>query len=183
MRGLAIAIALGSLAGPALADDAAPGASEPAAAPPRPPTPFDRGRISLNVSLGTQRTFDETYFAVGGRIGYYVLDGLEVGFGGVKWFGGDPSIAMISPELRYVLYPVDWSFRPFVGGFYHHWFIGDPYDDYDTVGGTLGVMYAQRGSALVLGLGATVEHVVSTCDDMTEDCTMIYPAVFLGFSL
>jgi len=183
MRGLVIVVALGVLAAPAVADEIAPPGAEPAPPPPKPPTPFDRGRISLNVSLGTQRSFDKTYFAVGGRVGYYVLDGLEVAFGGVKWFGGDPSLAMISPEVRYVLYPVDWSFRPFVGGFYHHWFIGDPFDDYDTIGGTLGVMYTQRGSAFVLGLGATIERVVSDCDSTAQDCTMIYPAVFLGISL
>jgi hypothetical protein len=147
------------------------------------PTPFDQGRISLGLSLGTQRSFDETYFSVGGRVGYYVLPGLELGVSGLKLFGGGPSIAMASPEARYVLYPVDWPARPFVGAFYRHWFIGAPYDDYDTLGGTLGVLWAQ-GSGLVLGIGLTVERVVSSCDSSNgDDCTLIYPALVVGLSL
>jgi hypothetical protein len=157
--------------------------SMPAIADERPPTPYDQGRISVGLSLGTQRSFDHTYFSVGGRFGYYVLPGLELAVAGLKLFGGDPSIAMASPEARYVLYPVDWPARPFVGAFYRHWFIGTPYDDYDTLGGTLGVLWAQ-GSGLVLGIGVTVERVVSSCDSSNgDDCTLIYPALVVGLSL
>ena len=157
-------------------------AAQPATPDPdqRPPTPYDQGRFTISASLGTQSSFDHTYFAIGARFGRYMLPGLELALGGLKLFGGGPSIAMVSPEVRYVLYPVDWSVRPFVGGFYRHMFIGGAFDDYDTLGGTLGFVWNQRGSSLVLGLGGTVERVVSTC---TEDCTLVYPSLVLGVSL
>ena len=167
----------------AIAAGASAAAAQPAGPDPdqRPPTPYDQGRLTINASLGTQRSFDHTYFAIGARFGRYMLPGLELALGGLKLFGGGPSIAMVSPEVRYVLYPVDWSVRPFVGGFYRRWFIGAPYNDYDTVGATLGILWS-AGGGFVFGLGATVEHVVSACDDSVEDCTFLYPALVLGVS-
>ena len=144
------------------------------------PTPFDRGKFSLGVLLGTQSAFGERYFAVGGGVGYFVLPGLEVGVSGAKWFGGGdgPSVAVARPSLRYVAVIVPGPVKPFAGSFYNHWFIGDELDDVDSVGGTLGIVWYQRGSPVVISVGATVERIVSEC---TEDCTDIYPA--LGFSI
>jgi len=145
---------------------------------PDPPTPFDRGRISLGLGLGSQSSFGERYFVAGGAFGYYVLSGLEVGVRGAKWFGDGPSVANITPAVRFVAFMVPGSIKPFIGTFYSHWFIGDAFDDVDSVGGTLGIVWHQ-GRGLVLSVGATVERIVSEC---TADCTDVYPALSLGLS-
>ncbi len=67
---------------------------------------------------------------------------------------------------------------PYIGGFYTHWFITGAYDDVDTIGARAGLLYLS--GSLVLGLGAAVEHTVSTC--MT-DCDQIYPDFTISFAL
>jgi hypothetical protein len=142
------------------------------------PTPWDRGRISLSITLASEDAFDESYFLVGAGVGYFVLTGLEVGLDGVHWFGGDPGISVLSPQLRYVAVPLGWPLLPYVGAFYTHYFIGDPFEDFDTVGARLGAVYHQ-GSGLIVGVGGIAERIVSDCND---DCTSIYPEVSVGFS-
>lgn len=141
-------------------------------------TPWDRGRIALSLSLGSEEAFGDDYFLVGAGVGYFVLDGLEVGLDGVRWFGGDPGISVVSPGLRYVAVPLGWPVLPYVGAFYTHYFIGGPFDDFDTVGGRLGLVL-HRGGGLVLGVGVIAERIVSDCD---EDCTSIYPELSIGFT-
>lgn len=142
------------------------------------PTPWDRGSIAVSFGVASQEAFDEDYFHVGAGIGYFVADGLELGFDGAHWFGGDPGISLASPHVRYVAVPLGWPLLPYVGGFYAHYFIGDPFDDFDTIGGRFGALYHQ-GGGLVVGVGGAVERVVSDCND---DCTSIYPEVSIGFS-
>jgi hypothetical protein len=141
-------------------------------------TPWDRGRIAISLSLGSEEAFGDDYFLVGAGVGYFVLDGLEVGVDGVRWFGGDPGISVVSPGLRYVAVPLGWPVLPYVGGFYTHYFIGGPFEDFDTVGARLGLVL-HRGGGLILGGGAIAERIVSDCN---EDCTSIYPELSVGFT-
>lgn len=143
-----------------------------------PPTPWDQGRISLGISLGSQGAFGERYFAVGGGVGYFVLPGLALSLSGERWFGGDPGIARLTPEVRYVAYRIPFVLKPYAGVFYNHWFIGQPFDDVDTVGGRLGLMINQ-GGGLIIGGGVAVERTLTACDD----CVEIYPDIVLALSL
>lgn len=147
---------------------------------PKPRTPFDRNRFSLGIALGSQNFATERYFVAGGSFGYFVLDGLEVGVGGAKWFGPDPSIAVATPTLRFIAYMVPGSIKPFVGSFYRHWFIGEPFDDIDSVGGTAGIVWYQ--GHVLLSVGATLEKTL-TEDVCGDDCVDIYPAFNVSLSL
>jgi hypothetical protein len=176
VAGLGLALAL--LAG---ATGAARAQAQPTAAEEKPePTPYDRGRISLGFAAGSQSGIDpnERHFFLGGGVGYYVLPGLQLGVQGIKLFGATPSIAMLSPNIRYVFVQVPGSIKPFVGAFHMHWFIGDAFDDVDTAGARSGVVIA-RGS-LVIALGLAYERVVSEC---TGDCAEVYPEIGFGISL
>lgn len=159
---------------------ATPAQAQPAAQPdpetqppPLKPTPFDRGRFSLGFAAGTQSSFGEPterHIYVGGGFGYYLLPGLEAGLSGIVLFGADPGVAMLSPNVRLVLFQVPGRIKPYVGGFHTHWFIGDGFDDVDTLGGRVGLVTVS--GSLVIGLGAAYEVVVSECDG---DCSTIYP--------
>ena len=144
-----------------------------------PPTPFDRGRIAIEVGGGTQNAFGYSYFGIGAGVGYYVIDGLELGAFVLHEFGGGPSLNQVRPSVTYVAQPLvgSWPVIPYVGGFYKHWFVGDSYEDVDSAGPRAGVLYLNR--RLIVGLGIVFEHVLSACD---VDCDEVYPDVTLGFT-
>jgi len=140
--------------------------------PPPPPTPFDRGKFSLGGGAGSQTNLGYRYFVIGLGVGYFVLDGLEVGLSGLYQFGDGPSISQLSPSLRYVAQPLvgHSPVVPYAGVFYRHWFIGSEIEDVDTLGGRAGLLYVAGN--LVLGLGVVVERTISSCE---EDCVAVYP--------
>lgn len=140
--------------------------------------PFEQGKVRVSLSGGTIHTYDSTYFVLGGGVGYFVLDGLELGLDGTHWFGGTPSVSKLSPGVQYFLYQLD-PFIPYVGGFYKHWFVSDGYRDLDTLGGRVGLVFVV-GSSLYLGVGAVHEVIVSSC---SGDCSDTYPEVIISLSL
>jgi hypothetical protein len=158
---------------------ALPAHADDASAPPR-ETPFDRGKFALSAGGGTSSSFGHSYIVLGGGVGYYVLDGVEVMLSGEYQFGGDgPSIAELSPQLRYVAQPLvgAWPVVPYVGVFYNHWFVGDGNPDVDSIGGRVGGLWVSGN--IVLGLGLGYEHVLSPC----TDCEIIYPDVTIALAL
>jgi hypothetical protein len=167
-------IALGLLGG------ATPSRAQPEPEPPPPKTPFDRGKVSLSLGGGSQTSLGYQYFVVSGGVGYFVLDGLELGLSGQYQFGDGPSIAQLSPSLRYLVKPLVGRSPviPYVGTFYRHWFIGSNYMDVDTVGSRIGLVYVS--GSLVLGLGAVYERIVSTCE---MDCSSVYPDFTISLAL
>lgn len=168
-----LALLLLGLATSAYGDDAAP------EEPPR-TTPFDRGKFGLGVYGGTQTTLGHRYFAIGASVGYYVLDGVEIGLGALEQFGSGPNIAKLTPSLRYVVQPLVGisPVIPYVGAFYNHWFISQGVADLDTLGGSAGLLYVS--GSLILGLGVAYERVISEC---VTDCSSIYPDLTISLSL
>ncbi len=162
---------------------AAPARAQPAApepAPPPPPTPFDQGKFGLSFGAGSQTVLGDHYYGVAGGLGYFVLDGVEVGLGTSLQWGTGPTITRVTPGLRYVAQPLVYRspLIPYVGVFGSHYFIGEGNADVNTAGARAGLLYV--GGKLLLGLGIAVEHVVSEC---TEDCTDVYPDFTLSFAL
>ena len=177
MRRALLAVALlGVAAVPARAEDSV--LLEPE--PPPPPTPFDRGKFSLGIFGGSQSQLGYRYFTIGGAVGYFVLDGVEVGLGALHSFGDGPSISKLTPALRYIAQPLvrHSPVVPYVGVFYNHWFIGSDIDDVDTLGTRAGLVYVS-GRA-ILGLGVAYERVVSEC---VTDCSSVYPDLTISVSL
>ena len=146
--------------------------------PPRRPTPFDRGKFSLGGGAGRQSNLGFDYFVIGLGVGYYVLDGVEVGLAGLYQFGDGPSISQLSPSLRYVAQPLVGKspLIPYAGVFYRHWFIGSDIDDVDTLGGRVGLLYV---TGFVIGLGVVYERTISEC---VEDCGQFYPDFTISLS-
>jgi hypothetical protein len=144
-----------------------------------PPTPFDQGHVSVHLAIAEQSAFGAYRFGLGAGVGYFVLDGLELGAFGLHMFGNGPSLEEVSPSVRYTAQPLvgSWPVIPYVGAFYNHWFVGDGLSGVDTVGGRTGLLHL-RGR-LIVGLGIAYEHTVSTC---ASSCDAVYPDVTVGFT-
>lgn len=139
--------------------------------------PFDEGSMRVSVNLGTGGSFGNRYFIVGGGFYYYIIDGLELGLAGDHAFGGDPSYSTLSPGARYVLFFVP-VLKPYIGGFYRHWFIGSDYPDFDSVGARAGAFWVSGGGSFIGG-GVVHEVIVSEC---AKYCTDTYPEIVLSLS-
>lgn len=137
---------------------------------------FDQGRVRIGVQLGAASSFNQTYFLLGASAGVFVLPGLEVGASFDSWLGNSPNITRLAPELRYVLDAID-VVKPYAGAFYRRWWIGDGYQDENSVGGRAGLIFVQ-GPHAYINAGAVYERFVSQCE---VDCSFWYPE--LGIAL
>jgi hypothetical protein len=158
--------------------------SEPRTAP-KNPGPFDRGRITLSFMLGTAFGGDSNYLILGAGVGYYLVQGLEVALDSTVWVLDEPVIGTLTPQLRYVLHFVP-VLKPYVGGFYRHYFVGNDFDDLNSVGARMGAYFVPRSSArfaLYFGLGAVYEHVLD-CNEHSSviACNDWYPEISIGIS-
>ena len=161
--------------------------------PPRPPSPFDKGRIRLGLSLGWiglqasngLRTESEDWMILGISGGYYVMDGLELGAGTNLWLIGSPFIATITPGVRYVFHMVP-KVKPYVGTFYRHYFVSNSDDaiitggkDTDSVGARMGA-YIMAGPMSYFGGGAVYEHFLD--EDLFTDRNQWYPEIVFALA-
>lgn len=153
---------------------------KPAAAPqpePVPPSPFARGRIRINFGAGGGVYDESSFISVALGAGYFVVSGLELGVDVTQWFGSDPNVTQVSPQIRYVVHQLG-QFYPYIGAFYRHWFFWEGESDFDAIGARLGLYFALSMRAYV-GIGGAYEAIVSSCD---TDCSAIYPEVAFTIS-
>lgn len=140
--------------------------------------PFAKGSKRVNIVGGIGSNYGETYLIIGGGISYFVADGLSLGLAGEGWILQDPSFWKVSPEARYTFWKMK-KFKPYVGAFYRHTFMSDPYDDFDSWGGRAGVTYRKGGSYVSLGV---VHEVYLDCDTIFRDCSSTYPEMSFWIS-
>jgi hypothetical protein len=140
----------------------------------QPAAAFDKGSANIGITLGAGRALDRDYTVIGGRLGYYVADGLELGFSGELWRGNDPDIYKLTPEVRYVWYMLS-PVAPYVGGFYSRT-VYDGLPDRNSYGAKGGVYFAVSHNAnLAVGL---VHERIEGCSRTTyRDCSQTYPEV------
>jgi len=141
--------------------------------------PFSRGSVRLSLLIGTGYTPTDNYLILGGGVGYYLVDGLELGIDYEAWFLAEPVMHRLSPGLRYVFHMIP-VIKPYVGGFYRHTFVGNDIDDLDYLGGRLGVYYAPPGGRVYVGGGAVYEHLLDCTNNAFVDCDSVYPEIFVG---
>jgi hypothetical protein len=153
-------------------------APEPRA--PRPDQrPFLQGSPSLTLTLGSAWVGSNDYFIVGAGLGYYALDGLEVGLDGAIWLFDSPTIGTLTPQIKYVVHQLP-IIKPYIGSFYRHYFVGDGIEDLDSVGARVGI-YIVSGKGAYFGIGGLYEHMLD-CNENVLECDDWYPEFIVGIS-
>ncbi|MEZ4475299.1 MAG: hypothetical protein R3F60_31795 [bacterium] len=148
------------------------------------PGPFARGKTRFSLGGGTSGQFGQRYITIGMGVGYYAAHGLEVGLDGQVFFGAEPAIFTVSPQLRYVFWQAD-PIQPYIGGFFRHQFIGDvdgqAIDDVDSVGARGGLFWISGRT--YVGIGVAYEQILNCDKAVFESCDEIYPELALAISL
>jgi len=138
-------------------------------------SPFDQGVFNVSILIGSGRAYNDDYTVFGAGLGYYLVNGLQLGFDYEHWSGGSPSIDQYSPRISYV-FNRSQAFSPYVGAFYRRTEVGNLLTS-DAYGGRAGV-YLRSGGNFLMGLGAAYieykdcqESIYSTCSDTYPEFT------------
>ncbi len=135
---------------------------------------FGQGRTRLSIYGGAASNLNQTYGLIGIGAGYFILNGLEAGIDGEVWFGNDPNIYKITPEVRYVFWRMQ-RIKPYVGGFYRRT-IYEHLDDVDSYGGRAGLFTAMGGHAYA-GVGMVYERLANCNETKYKSCDSSYPEI------
>lgn len=141
------------------------------------PGPFEQGKVRVGFYGGAGSNYGQTYLILGGGGGYFLMDGLEIGADFEGWLLEDPTIWKLTPQIRYVLWQLE-PVRPYLGAFWRQTYIGDPYEDFSSYGGRVGVAYKSGRNYLAVGV---VYEKYNDC--VSGDCDSTYPefAFWLSF--
>ena len=143
-------------------------------------TPFAQGAMRITLAMGLKSTLTDNYVLIGGGVGYYVLDGFELGVDYQAWVVGDPTLHQLGPEVRYVLHFVQ-TVKPYVGVFYRHTFVKG-YADLDGIGVRAGLYYSPETARAYFGGGFVYEHLFDCAREEFLDCDEAYPEASFGVS-
>lgn len=138
---------------------------------------FSKGTTSFGIVAGSSRQFNNDYVVLGVNVGYYIIDGLELGIEAQQWFSGEPSISKVSMQAKYVFTQMP-TIKPYVGTFYRQTFIED-FEDEVSFGGRAGAFFSNNNGVYV-GAGIVYERY-QDCDRFI-DCSTTYPEVLMSIN-
>ena len=142
--------------------------------------PFGAGSKSLSIVVGAGTAFNDNYTIIGGGIGYYVIDGLELSIDAEVWTGGDISIKKVSPGVQYVFMRSE-ELKPYIGVFFKRASI-EGFEDLDSVGGRIGAVFSSRSGAY-LSAGLVYENDLDCTETTFVECDDTYPELSITFLL
>lgn len=141
---------------------------------------FDKGSTSATLVLGSGQLFREDYLIIGGGVGHYFINGLELGLDVTAWTGGDPSIYEVTPKLTYVIdNPSD--VKPYFGAFFNRTFI-ESLEDSDSYGYRLG-FYSPFGRNNYVGIGLVYTDLQDCTETVFVSCSDTYTELSFRFSI
>jgi hypothetical protein len=140
-------------------------------------TAFSKNSTSVGVVVGSGSSFNDNYIILGVGVGYYVLQGLEIGIDLQHWFSGDPSITKVSPQIRYV-FTQPKVIKPYVGAFYRRTFI-ENLEDADSFGYRAGAFFTAKNGVYI---GGGVVYEEYTDCGRFSDCSNTYPEIIFMVS-
>ncbi|MCK5854127.1 MAG: hypothetical protein KAG56_02820 [Sulfurovaceae bacterium] len=142
---------------------------------------FSIGHKNFGFTVGQDSAYGNNYSVLGLNAHYFVADNISVGASYSLWLGDNPTISQLTVPITYHI-PLSMPFRPYVGAFYSHTFMGDnghgvEYDDYDSYGGRVGMsMITSPNSYVSFG------WVQEVYDDGINKESRGYPEVSGGIS-
>ena len=139
-------------------------------------TAFSKNSTTLGIVVGSGTAFNDNYIILGVGVGYYLVDGLELGIDVQHWFSGDPAITKVSPQVRYV-FTQPKVVKPYVGIFYRKTYI-ESLRDYDSFGYRAGA-YFSSNNGVYIGGGIVYED---ERDCPFVDCSNTYPEILITVS-
>lgn len=131
--------------------------------------------LQVGASAGVGRAYGQTYYEVGGRLGYDLGFGVTPEIGLAYWGGATPTFYQLSPGITwYFPLPV---LRPYLGGFYAHDFVSSGFPDQDGLGvrGGIGLLGA---GPLSINVGIAYERRLSC----PADCDTWWPEASVGIA-
>ncbi len=139
---------------------------------------FGQGQTRVSLSAGASAGSGGSSYQLGVGLGYYLLDGLELGVDTRSWMGGSFRAHEVAPSLTYVFHNLG-NFLPYGGLLYRRTFIHNR-ENLSAYGARAGI-YLQQSPNLVLRAGVAA-HRYQNCNRATGlDCTDIYPEISAGF--
>ena len=145
-------------------------------------TAFSRNSTTFGVVAGSGSAFNDNYIILGLGVGYYVVDGLELGIDVQRWISGEPSITKVSPQIRYV-FTQPQVIKPYVGAFYRRTYYGSyrgiDLDDQDSFGYRAGA-YFSANNGIYIGGGIVYEEYTDC--ELYTDCSSTYPEILFTVS-
>lgn len=139
--------------------------------------PFSSGKKNFGVTVGTDNSFGNNYTVVGANVNYFIVDNLSIGASYNAFLGNSPSINEVTVPVTYHVPIEGTSYRPYVGAFYNQTFIDDPYNDYNILGGRVGISL-QTSMNSFMSLGWVQEFSTSDKNQKKKG----YPEISAGFS-
>jgi len=140
-------------------------------------SPFDEGVVNTSILIGSGRAYNDDYTVFGIGIGYYLVNGLQLGVDYEYWSGGEPTIQQISPRINYVFTRTK-SFSPYIGVFYRRTMI-DTLPDSDAYGGRAGA-YFRSGDNFIMGAGVAYIEYKNCEESIFQSCSDTYPEFTFG---
>lgn len=140
---------------------------------------FGQGKAHVSINGGYGTYNDEDYFILGGGLGYYILNGLDLGVDGQAWLGSDPTLYQVSPKVTYTFYQSE-KFKPYIGAFYRRTFY-EGLKDLDSAGGRAGLATALNEHSY-LRVGAVYQKHFDCNSAIYDKCSEILPEFSISFS-
>jgi len=138
---------------------------------------FSIGSKNVGITVGSDNSLGNNYTVLGANVNYFILDNLSIGASYQTFLGGTPDINQVTVPVTYHIPLENTTYRPYLGAFYNHTFIDDPYNDYNLYGGRAGVSL-QTSPSSFMSFGWVQEFSKSGEDTESRG----YPEVTGGFS-
>lgn len=136
-------------------------------------TAFSKGATNIGIMAGTGSSLSGNYTILGIGVGYYIMQGLEIGIDAQHWFSSNFSVTKISPQVRYV-FTQPQAVKPYVGAFYRRTLIdSDAFNEDRNSYGYRAGAYTSIKSNTYIGGGIVYEQY-SNCQ---TDCSDTYPEI------
>lgn len=122
------------------------------------------GDWRIGASAGVGVAFNRAYLTVGGLVGRELGLGFELVLKGDYWTANSPNMFKLAPGLTW---HAPLPFRPYVGGYYAHWFVGSGLPDSDALGLRGGINLLSLGP-VGLDVGVAWERRLSCSDQCSS---------------